>query len=241
MTALTSLDRRLPAYAVAVVAAVCTAVLASGGAVVAARAGTPVRSSATGPANGSPSGSPSATPSPVASPAPKKAATVADYLAPYDVLVPGFERVDDRTSGAGPVDLTKAAAIESGDKTPSAREKKLLHDAGFVRGYSRVWGGSEVVLVVVYVYEWDTALDARMFVRGARLAHQRRHDGWTTGLPYATGSCRTRDGDIVDGEVLSAGKHTFIVAVVRDGSCAAHTQVVRLAKVQYEHAVALHA
>jgi hypothetical protein len=238
MGLLSSLDRRLPAYAVAVVAAACTAVLASGGAVVAARAGAP-RASSLGPAGDGPS--PSATPSPTASPAPKpkKAVTVADFLAPYDTLVPGFERVADKLSGGGPIDLTKAAAIESGDKTPSARDKKLIGDAGFVRGYARVWDGD--VTVVVYVYEWKTAVAARTFVRGAKLVHERRHDGWATGVPYATGSCRRRDGDIVDGEVLAAGHHTFIVAVIRDGSCSAHAQVVRLSKVQYQHAVALHA
>jgi hypothetical protein len=238
MGPLTSLDRRLPAYAVGVVAAACTAVLASGGAVVAARAGAPGRVSSLGPAGQS--ASPSATPSPTASPKPKKAVTVADFLAPYDTLVPGFERVSDKLSGGGPIDLAKAAAIESGDRTPSARDKKLIGDAGFVRGYSRVWDDGDVT-VVVYVYEWRTPLAARTFVRGAKLVHERRHDAWATGVPYAAGSCRRRDGDIVDGEVLSAGHHTFIVAVIRDGSCSTHTQIARLAKVQYQHAVALHA
>jgi hypothetical protein len=238
MSTLTSLDRRLPSYAAAVVAAACTAVLASGGAVVAARAGTPdARGSA---AAASPSASPSAAPAPTPSPKPKRATTIADFLAPYDTLVPGYERVSDAMSGAGPIDLTKAATIETGDNTPSAKDKKLLQEAGFVRGHSRVWDNGDVT-VVVYVYEWRTALGARTFVRGAGLVHQRRHDAWTTGVPYAVGSCRRRDGDIVDGEVLSAGHHSFIVAVIRDGSCSAHTAVVRLAKAQYEHAVALHA
>jgi hypothetical protein len=237
MSALTSLDRRLPAYATAAVAAACTAVLATGGAVAVARStttgGVPV-------AQPSPVATPSATPSPVAKPKPKKAVTVADFLAPIDTEVPGFERVSDRMSGSGPIDLTKAAAIESGDKTPSARSKRLISDAGFVRGYSRVWDDGDAT-VVVYVYEWRTALAARTFVRGAKLVHERRHDAWTPAATYATGSCRRRDGDVIDGEVLYAGHHSFIVAVIRDGSCAAHTVVQRLAKVQYQHAVALHA
>jgi hypothetical protein len=233
-----SIERRPPTAAVALLAAACATVLAAGGAVAVARAGT------TGPAAAaSPAPRPATKAAPRATKArakakPKRPAGVAGWLVPLDDALPAYERIPDKVAGAGAVDVTKAAVIDSGDETPSAKDKALMRDIGFVRGHSRVWDDGDST-VVVYVYEWRTSAGARAYVQGAGAVHERTHDAWDPSTPNATGSCRAKEGDVIDSEVLHVGRHTFIMAVIRDGTCRTHALILKVAKLQYDHARAL--
>jgi hypothetical protein len=245
---LSTLDRRLPPFAVVLVAAVCGSVLAASSAVAVSRNTAAPHAAARGtggPAGGTQSPSatpgPSATPSPSATPAPappKKKPGIADYLVPLDDKVPGYDRVPDSVAGAGPMDLTKAATIDGGGKAPTAAQKALFRRLGFVRGHSRVWDDGTNT-VVIMVYEWSTAVMARTYLRAAATVHARKGDAWTPATAHAVGSCRTKGGDAVDGEVLQVGRHTFIVGVLRDGSCRRHEAVAKVSALQLAHAAAL--
>lgn len=229
----TALEGRLPAAASGVVAAACAAVLLAGSVAAVARAGdsAPVRHALATPTPSHPS---SAAPKPEPKPAPPP--TPGELIVPLDTKLPAYVRVTDAVAGTGPIDLTKAAAIDSGHHKPTAADKKTMRDLGFVRGQSRAYDDGQRT-VVVYVYEWSTSASARAFLAGVRVVHERKGDLWSPSTPHAVGSCRINDGDAVDSEVLQVGRHTFIVAAIRDGSCRHHTDVLKAAKLQYDYAV----
>jgi hypothetical protein len=225
-----ALERRLPARALGLVSVACVAVLTAGSAVAVTRGGDTSR-----PATRRTAATPSPTASPSPTPSPKPSAPV-DFLVPLDTKAPAYERVPDKVAGAGPIDLAKAAAIDSGHHTPTAADKKTMKDLGFRRGYSRAWDDGQRT-IVVYVYEWSTSASARAFLAGVRVVHERAGDLWTPTTPHSVGSCRISDGDAVDSEVVQVGRHTFIVAAIRDGSCRRHTDVQKVANLQYDFAV----
>ncbi len=242
MSPLTAIERRLPKAAVVALAATCACVLATGSAVAVSRsgdaAGKPAAKAKEG-APATPGKSGQAAKPPAKKPAPPKKparpATVAGYLVPLQDKDTDYARLPDSIAGTGKIDLTKAAAIDSGDRTPSRRDKDLLKSIGFVTGHSRVWDSGDNT-VVIYAYEWKSSTGAKAFVKGVEVVHRQRKDGWKPALRDAAGSCRIQDGEVVDGEVLAVGKHTFIIAVIREGTCRSHTEVQRVAKLQHQHA-----
>jgi hypothetical protein len=230
---LAPLERRVPARAIGPLALACVAVLTAGSAVAVSRGGD------AHPAVRRTAATPSPTASPAASKSPKPLGP-SDFLVPLDEVLTAYDRVPDKAAGTGPIDLTKAAAIDSGHSRPTAADKKPMKDLGFVRGLSRAWDDGQRT-VVVYVYEWGTSASARAFLAGVHAVHVRKGDLWSPSTPHSVGSCLTKDGDAIDSVVTQVGRHTFIVAAIRDGSCRLHTAVEKVAKAQYAYAVEHHA
>jgi hypothetical protein len=233
MSPFAGVERRLPHVTATVLAASCATVLAASGAVAVARGTGP-------PAHrpGRPAArvvvSPSATPS--ASPTPRRAATIVDFLLPLDEAVPGYDRESDATSETGPIDVNRAAAPGNGGKATAAEKQAILR-LGFVRGYSRAFSDASQ-LVVMYVYEWRTAAQAKAYAANA--PHLQRSTGrWRPGPPGAGGSCRIRQGLAIDTVTMAVGRHTFTVTDIRDGNCATHTESAKIATLQYRHALPL--
>ncbi|MDQ1712562.1 MAG: hypothetical protein QOE45_2012 [Frankiaceae bacterium] len=215
-------------HATPVLAAACGLVLAAGGAVAVSRA------------TDAPHAAARPTPTPAASRTPAAAPpTITDFLLPLDEAIPRYDRESDTTSQTGPIDLARAAQLGNGNAKPTAAEKQAIQRLGFLRGHSRAYADPSQ-LVVVYVYEWRTAAQAKTYVASA--PHLQRETGrWRPGPPNAGGSCRIRQGLAIDTVTMAVGRHTFTVTDIRDGDCATHAEAARIATLQYGRAVRLHA
>ena len=242
MSPLPALDRRVPLVAVTVIAGVCAAVFMAGSAVAVSRDGSPRVPKKQAAAQAAPTASPTPTATPTATPAtppkpkPKKPKTVADYIAPIEDVLPEYIRVDETDAKSGAIDLNRAAAL--GDGKASARDKRVIAGLGFVKGHMREWDGEDSY-VIVTVLQWKSSRDALRWVRLQRAIRQERRESWTPKTPNSAGGCQRVDGDALDAQLMAIGRRTYVVAVVRDGTCTKHTEVAKLSKVVYDYAAKL--
>jgi len=184
--------------------------------------------------------SPTPTASRTAAPTPTKAApkVPADFLLDVESALTGWGRVNDRVAAAGPMDLEDAAEIEAGGEKVEQEDRDALIELGYVRGHSRAWTDGEATLVV-FVYEWKGTNGPLTFVRGLEAINKETGTGWKPATPRSAGGCRPQGDQVNDSVVTAVGKHSFLVVVLRTGSCTTHEPVARIADLQAKFAATL--
>lgn len=243
VTRLTDTDRRLPAPAGLVVGLTAAAVLLAGTVTAFTKESDPATV-----AQGGPSASPTAAASVTATPsaAPTKAAPTkppkpddpSDYLLDITTAFPDYDRLGDRIAGAGPMDLDDAAYIEAGGEKPTDKDREVLRDLGYVRGHSRAWTDGDTT-VVVFVYEWKGTDGPLTFVRGMEEVNKGTSAGWKPPIKRSYGVCKKQGDQLSDGVLAAVGKHSLLVITLRDGTCAKHEPVTKMADLMVKHATSL--
>lgn len=105
----------------------------------------------------------------------------------------GFVQQPDDVGDTGPSDLTKAARDDGG---PDAEQ--VLRDAGFRRGYQRLWmDDDQTSQIVVFLYEFDDAAGAAAYAQDGLETFASNGFARTTaidGVPDAHGLSGAKDG-----------------------------------------------
>lgn len=137
-----------------------------------------------------------------------------------DIFVPpaSWFWVPDATAGTGPVDVTRAAALDG----VSALSSVGLTQLGFVRGVTRQWQDNGTILVDL-VYTFQTAAGATSYA--ASTAAARASDSTFTAVPTGAGSppgavsfTTVSAASHSRVTIFSTGTHAVVLGLVQNGA-----------------------
>ena len=163
------------------------------------------------------------------------ARTFEDLAEALDIAVPeGYMLQPDEVGDTGPSDLEKAVRDDGGD---DARD--VLTRTGFLRGYQRMWKGSESDEIVSYVYQFANHAGATEYTQrvtgvAAAAAPGVTIDTFTVpGIDGAVGVNATAAASATSSVIFVKGPYSVEVVVTDSSPTGLEALVTALAEEQY--------